>query len=69
MTMMVVLSMCALVIPSYFAIVIFHRGIYTVWVIGTVYIILCGFAFLIRFLSGAWKTMRVIEERENLIGE
>jgi MATE family multidrug resistance protein len=69
MTMMVVLSMCALVIPSYFAIVIFHRGIYTAWVIGTGYIILCGFAFLIRFLSGAWKTMRVIEERENLIGE
>jgi MATE family multidrug resistance protein len=69
MTMMVILSICALVIPSYFAIVIFHRGVYTAWVIGTVYIILCGFAFLIRFLSGAWKTMRVIEEREKLIGE
>jgi MATE family multidrug resistance protein len=69
MTMMIVLSLCALVIPSYVAIVIFHRGIYTAWVIGTGYIILCGFAFFIRFLSGAWKTMRVIDEHEKLIRE
>jgi MATE family multidrug resistance protein len=69
MTMMVVLSLCALVIPSFVAIVIFHRGIYTAWIIGTAYIILCGFAFFVRFLSGAWKTMRVIEEHERLIRE
>jgi multidrug resistance protein, MATE family len=69
MTMMVVLSLFALVIPSYVAIVIFHRGIYTAWAIGTTYIILCGFAFFVRFLSGAWKTMRVIEEQEKLIRE
>jgi multidrug resistance protein, MATE family len=69
MTMMVVLSFFALVIPSYIAIVILHRGIYTAWIIGTTYIILCGFGFFLRFLSGAWKTMRVIEEHENLIRE
>jgi MATE family multidrug resistance protein len=69
MTMMILLSLCVLVIPSFVAIVIMHRGIYTAWIIGTTYIILCGFAFLIRFLSGAWKTMSVIEEHERLIRE
>jgi len=69
MTMMVLLSVCVLVIPSFIAIVIFHRGIYTAWVIGTSYIIICGFAFLVRFLSGAWKTMSVIEDHEKLLRE
>jgi multidrug resistance protein, MATE family len=69
MTMMMALSLCALVIPSFVAIVILHRGVYTAWVIATGYITLCGFAFFVRFLSGKWKTMRVIEEHERLIRE
>ena len=69
MTMMIALSLCALVIPSFVAIVILHRGVYTAWIIATGYIILCGFAFFVRFLSGKWKTMRVIEEHERLIRE
>jgi MATE family multidrug resistance protein len=69
MTMMIMLSICALVVPTFIAVVVFHRGIYTAWIIGTAYIILCGFAFLVRFLSGAWKTMRVIEENEKLLKE
>jgi hypothetical protein len=28
----------------------------------TVYVILLGGSFLLRFLSGKWKTMRVIEQ-------
>jgi len=37
-------------------------GIYTVWTIASVYIITLGLAFLLRFLGGKWKSMRVIEE-------
>ncbi len=69
MTMMAALSLCALVIPSFIAIVIFHRGVYTAWTIATGYVILCGFAFFMRFRSGAWKSMRVIEDREKLVME
>ncbi len=66
MTMMILLSIFVLVIPSYVAIVVFHKGVFTAWLIGTSYIIICGFAFLFRFLSGAWKKMRVIEAQERL---
>jgi MATE family multidrug resistance protein len=63
----IILSFSVLVIPSYFAIVIFHAGVYTGWAIASAYIILLGLLFLFRFLGGKWKTMRVIEEAPPLI--
>jgi len=36
------------------------------WVFATAYIILLGFIFYFRFLGGKWKTMRVIERREEI---
>ncbi len=55
------LSLFLLVIPSYIAIVIMGRGLYTAWGIASLYISLLGFSYLIRFLTGKWKTMKVIE--------
>lgn len=55
------LSVGLLIVPSYLALVVFKAGIYTAWVIVTVYISVMGFGFLFRFLGGRWKSMRVIE--------
>jgi MATE family multidrug resistance protein len=55
------LSLLLLVIPSYVAVVVMGRGLYTAWGIASVYISLLGFSYLFRFLSGKWKTMKVIE--------
>jgi MATE family multidrug resistance protein len=61
MYMITVVSAIVLVIPSYIALVIFDMGLYACWSFATVYIIVLGFIFLIRFRGGKWKTMLVIE--------
>lgn len=55
------LSWLLMVIPSYIALTVFNRGIYTLWTFSTSYIIMLGIAFLLRFSGGKWKSMRVIE--------
>jgi MATE family multidrug resistance protein len=61
MMMGLFLSLILLVIPSYVAVVIMGRGLYTAWAIASVYVSLLGFSYLIRFLTGRWKSMKVIE--------
>lgn len=60
--MIVILSLLLLIIPTYIAVVILNKNVYTAWFIFSFYVIALGFSFLIRFLMGKWKTMRVIEE-------
>ena len=60
--MIVILSLLLLVVPTYIAVVILNKNIYIAWFIFSFYVIALGFSFLIRFLTGKWKTMRVIEE-------
>jgi len=55
------LAVVMLSIPSYLALVVFELGLYVGWTIVTVYISSQGFVYLARFLTGKWKTMRVIE--------
>jgi MATE family multidrug resistance protein len=62
MVMTLVLSTSLLIFPSFLTIVVLHRGIYLAWAFVTLYIVTLGFGFLFRFLSGKWKSMRVIEE-------
>ena len=56
------LSFLLFIVPSY--LVIFHlkKGLYEAWAIATIYICLLGLNFFLRFLTGKWKKMRVIEE-------
>lgn len=56
-------SLCWLimVIPAYLATEVFHLGLYAIWAATTLYVVLLGFTFLVRFLQGKWKSMRVIE--------
>jgi MATE family multidrug resistance protein len=57
-----VLSIFALALPAFIAIIVLHRGIYTAWTILSLYCALLGICFLLRYLNGKWKSMRVIEE-------
>lgn len=61
MYMIIVLSVFALTIPIYLALVVFEYGLYVAWGVITIYIALLGVVFWLRFLGGKWKEMRVIE--------
>lgn len=66
MYMITALSIFALAIPTYLALVVFDRGLYTAWAIVTTHISLMGVAFWLRFLTGKWKSMRVIESTAHI---
>ncbi len=55
------LSWAVMVVPSYLAVVVFGKGLLTMWTSATLYIALLGVTLLLRFLAGKWKSMRVIE--------
>lgn len=59
---MVVVSGGVFIVPSYLAMVVFKQNVYVGWIIASTYIITLGVAFLLRFLQGKWKAMRVVEE-------
>ncbi len=61
MLMTVILSVFVLIIPVYLAVEVLEFGLMVAWVFATVYVILLGVTFYIRFLGGKWKAMRVIE--------
>jgi MATE family multidrug resistance protein len=61
MFMTTILSVFVLIIPTYLAIAVFKFGLMVSWVIATIYIMLLGIVFYLRFLGGKWKSMRVIE--------
>ena len=50
-----------LVAPIYTAVKLFDVGIYTAGVIATFYITVMALGFILRYRTGRWKSMRVIE--------
>ncbi len=62
MKAIIILSIFGLVIPTSAALFFLDLGIYTGWTILTVYVMLLGTVFMLRFLGGRWKSMRVIDE-------
>lgn len=58
-----ILSLLILAGGSFVILILLRGGIYGAWSLMTAYIILLGVTFLIRFLGGKWKDMRVIEPR------
>jgi MATE family multidrug resistance protein len=56
-----VLAWPVLVIPTWAA-YRYQFGMFFAWGAATVFVILLALAFLLRFLSGKWRSMRVIEE-------
>ncbi|MFC1782904.1 MATE family efflux transporter [Planctomycetota bacterium] len=64
MYMSVVLSWVIMVLPSYLAIKFAWgpgNGLYVAWAFVTAYVCILSVAFMLRFLNGKWKSMRVIE--------
>jgi MATE family multidrug resistance protein len=59
----VLLSWSLMVIPTYLAVSVFKWTLFSAWGFATNYILILGVVFYLRFRGGAWKTMRVIEER------
>ena len=55
------LSVGVMILPVYLAVEVFGGGVYVVWVLATLYICGLGVAFMLRYLQGSWKRMRVIE--------
>jgi len=64
MIMIIVLSVGGLTIPSIIAISFLGAGIFAAWYIVSGYIIALAISFLLRFLTGKWKSMKVIEKGE-----
>ena len=65
---MMVTCACAwgiLVIPSYLTWKLYKPDLLACWGWCSLYVIVLGFAFLGRFLSGRWKTMSIIHKEES----
>ncbi|MCU0849097.1 MAG: MATE family efflux transporter [Spirochaetes bacterium] len=62
MKMISSISALVLIIPTFLVIFVFNLGIYAGWSFATAYVMVLGISFLIRFRSGRWKSMKVIEE-------
>ena len=61
MYMNVSMGWLLMIIPSYIALTYFNASIYILWSFICIYIIVSSIVFYMRFRSGKWKSMRVIE--------
>lgn len=64
MVIITILTTFVLTIPSYITVNYFNGNIYILWFIFSFYIVMLGLSFFMRFYSGSWKKMRVIETNE-----
>jgi MATE family multidrug resistance protein len=62
----VFLAWSLMVLPTFVSLRYFEAGLYALWSIFCAYIIVMGIVFYLRFRTGRWKTMRVIEEGTSL---
>ena len=57
----VITSALVLVAPTYLGVVVMGWGVMASWINVSAYVIVLSIIFLVRFLGGKWKSMRVIE--------
>ncbi len=57
----ITLSWAIMVVPTFVALVYFDASIFVLWSFICAYIIIMGVVFYLRFRTGRWKDMRVIE--------
>jgi MATE family multidrug resistance protein len=58
-----VMTLFMMILPTYFAVIVLGYGLMICWLFASVYIMCLGLLFFLRFRSGKWKGMRVIERR------
>ena len=61
----VITSVLVLVAPTYLEVVVMGWGVMVSWINVSAYVIILSIVFLLRFLGGKWKVMRVIEIRDH----
>jgi multidrug resistance protein, MATE family len=61
MWMVAALLVGVMILPVFIAVEVFHVGIYAAWVLATFFACSLGITFFLRYRSGKWKTMQVIE--------
>jgi len=61
MVMSVSMAWSIMVLPTWLLCGPGRGGIFTAWTFLSILVIVLGFGFLLRFLNGRWRTMRVIE--------
>ena len=59
------LSWLVMLIPAVVGVALFDVGVWTLWTLMCAYIVAAGIVFYLRFRSGAWKSMRVIEDSDH----
>jgi multidrug resistance protein, MATE family len=67
MLMILVLSLSMFIAPLYIAISLFNASIYACWTIASIYCAILGTSFYLRYRSGKWQHMRVIESAPPII--
>lgn len=61
--MLMSLSMATvLAVMSYLAVEVFHFDVYSCWVLIVIWLIVMAAAYFLRFLTGKWRHMRVIDQ-------
>jgi MATE family multidrug resistance protein len=58
-----ILSILGLILPTYLIVNVWKMDIFSAWAIATVYISSLGIIFFLRFRTGKWQKMRVIERQ------
>lgn len=58
---MVVVAVTVLIVPVFVACVVFGAGIYAAWTFLSVYVCVLAVSYWLRYRTGKWKSMRVIE--------
>ena len=60
----ILLAWAIMVVPSFAALTYFDGGLYLIWSFGCAYICVLGVALYLRFRTGRWQSMRVIERAD-----
>ncbi len=63
MVAIVITSALVLVAPTYLGVIVMGWGVMVSWINVSAYVMILSIVFLLRFLGGKWKSMRVIETR------
>ena len=59
----------ALAVASYVAVEYFEFGVYECWVLLVIWLIIMAVVYLLRFMTGKWRHMRVIDQVHHAQGE
>jgi multidrug resistance protein, MATE family len=58
----IIISLAVMVVPAYLIVFVLHLNVYYTWIAATAYVIILALTFFIRYQTGRWKSMRVIED-------